>query len=378
MADHPIQDLLKQAFPTPNPVDWSVAAARELLGKDPFEVLAWETNDKIKFFPYYDQRNYSHIGYLKNFAFPPSANENTGAREWQCIPKISVLDNNYANTVALNHLANGAEGILFDVSTNNSIDIQVLLNQIDWPYCNVSFVATSDSKVVQDLVDYSKKQHYTLSSLSGAIYWKDFSNDRVDPFKTLSPLNKFQPLGIHILSSTPVKEISEALSKATMLLDRLTDQGIEKENVFNKISLSIPVDTDFFSTIAKLKACRMLWYQLAVSFDIKEYNSTNLHINARSESWIDESFQPHGNLIKSSVAALAAVLGGCDSLTIVPEDENNITMNRVARNVSNIIREESYLDKVADPVAGSYAVDCMVDQIAQAAWEHFQHSIERS
>ena len=72
------------------------------------------------------------------------------------------------------------------------------------------------------------------------------------------------------------------------------------------------------------------------------------------------------------------LLGGCDSLTVIAEDENNTTMNRVARNVSNIIREEALLDKVSDPLAGAYAIENMVDQIAEAAWMEFQHKMNQA
>jgi methylmalonyl-CoA mutase len=81
-------------------------------------------------------------------------------------------------------------------------------------------------------------------------------------------------------------------------------------------------------------------------------------------------------MIKSTTAAMASVLGGCDALTILPEDENNTTMNRIARNVSAILREESHLNKVADPLAGSYSMDTMVDAISKKAWTLFQSNMK--
>ena len=83
-------------------------------------------------------------------------------------------------------------------------------------------------------------------------------------------------------------------------------------------------------------------------------------------------------MISGTVAALAAVAGGCDSLTVVPEDENNATMARIARNVCNILREESHLTKVADPMAGAYAIEIIVNELAIAAWKDFQHNVKPS
>jgi methylmalonyl-CoA mutase len=74
---------------------------------------------------------------------------------------------------------------------------------------------------------------------------------------------------------------------------------------------------------------------------------------------------------------MAAVLGGCNSLTVCAED-NSSMMNRIARNISNVLREESYLDKVADATSGAYAIEKMVDEIAQASWLDFQQQIKKS
>jgi methylmalonyl-CoA mutase len=69
---------------------------------------------------------------------------------------------------------------------------------------------------------------------------------------------------------------------------------------------------------------------------------------------------------------MAAIAGGCDSITIEPEDATNETMNRMARNVSSILRDESHFSKVADPTAGSYYIDSLTEQLSEKAWSKFQ------
>jgi methylmalonyl-CoA mutase len=76
-------------------------------------------------------------------------------------------------------------------------------------------------------------------------------------------------------------------------------------------------------------------------------------------------------MLKATSAAMSAVLGGCDALTILPEDEDNSMMNRVSRNVSTILREESHLDKVSDAFAGAYILEDMVHAFAEEAWKEF-------
>ncbi|NBP68244.1 MAG: methylmalonyl-CoA mutase, partial [Cytophagia bacterium] len=99
-----------------------------------------------------------------------------------------------------------------------------------------------------------------------------------------------------------------------------------------------------------------------------------IHIHGRSEVWAKESFQPHGNMLKSTTAALATVVGGCDSLTVFAEDENSSMMQRIARNVSSILREESHINKVADATAGAYFVDSIVQQLINATMTRLHNS----
>jgi methylmalonyl-CoA mutase len=81
-------------------------------------------------------------------------------------------------------------------------------------------------------------------------------------------------------------------------------------------------------------------------------------------------------MIKSTTASMAAIIGGCDSLSVLPEDETVPLMSRIASNVSNILREESHFDKVADPLAGSYVIADLTDKLAQQAWLHFQNQMK--
>ena len=378
MADHSLHDLLRQSFPKSNKEDWSSAASKEILGKNAFEILTWKTKDEIKFFPYYDRQDSKNLGYLKNFEVPPSPNHHTGARAWQSLPKITVTDVEKANVIALSHLGNGADGLLFDLCKFNVVDVNVLLHKIDWPYCNVSFLVTPSTKIIPHLIVYAQKKKYNPTHLAGTLFWESTPQDAITSIQAFSSFNKFHSLGLYINPSSPVKEISEALTKAANLMEVLTDKGVEKEIAWRNISLSFAAGVDFFLEIAKLKALRFLWYQLAHAFEIRNYRHTNVQIHVRSESWINEKFQPHSNLLKNTSTALAAVMGGCDALTVAAEDENNNMMNRIARNVSNILREEAHMDKVSDPVAGSYAIENMVHKIAQAAWIDFQHNMKQS
>ncbi|HWA32821.1 MAG TPA: methylmalonyl-CoA mutase family protein, partial [Cyclobacteriaceae bacterium] len=102
--------------------------------------------------------------------------------------------------------------------------------------------------------------------------------------------------------------------------------------------------------------------------------ASNLFIHAASLPWKATQFEPHENMIKGTSAAMASILGGCDALTIDAEDNTQPMQLRVARNVSNILREDSFFSKVADPVAGSYYIEDLTRQISEGAWKSVQQS----
>jgi methylmalonyl-CoA mutase len=141
--------------------------------------------------------------------------------------------------------------------------------------------------------------------------------------------------------------------------------------VFRRIAFSLAIDATLIESIAKLKALRLLWYQVARAYGHDDYNMESLHIHARSEKANDGSYGPHENMLKGTFAAIAAITGGCDSLTIEADTQPPL-MSRQARNISSILREESFLDQVSDPVAGAYAVESITNGIAKKAWEIFQ------
>jgi methylmalonyl-CoA mutase len=257
------------------------------------------------------------------------------------------------------------------------VNVEILLNDIDWRYCNISFmVNASAKKIVSVLGDYWHQHSLDPAAIEGSIFWDgipQLDSMELDPF--LHQM-EFHTLGIVVSDATPVQEIATALAQATVIMDRLTDLGLNKAVVLSHISFSMRLETDFFIAIAKLKALRMLWFQLASAFEIRDVDPAALEIHGWVAPWKQETMEPHSNLLKGTTAALAAVLGGCNGITVSPEDENNTLMTRIARNVSVLFQDEAHLGMVADPLAGAYALDVLVDRTAAAAWQMFQQMMK--
>ena len=369
-----LHELLNQSFPKSNRESWAQKASQELQGGDPLHALRWSTVDAGEFLPYYDSVSKGSLDYLNKFHFTPAPGSNP--RTWELLPKITVNDFVKANTLALSYLGSGANGIFFDLCGTASLELDTLLEGIEWPYCSISFRASSEATICADLAAYVKKKKYDPAALHGNIFWESIAHQVSGVMTHLSPFSSFQSSGIHVRTSSPSEEISQALWEATITLDTLINLGTPIEEALRNISLSLAADTDFFVTMAKFRTMRILWYQVAQAYGVKSFLPSDLHIHVRAERWINPSFQPHSNILKGTTAAMAAVLGGCNSLTLEAEDESSAMMNRIAANVTHILKEESHLTKVADPMAGSYALDVLVDQMTQIVWNAFNEKIE--
>ncbi|MEO7989090.1 MAG: methylmalonyl-CoA mutase family protein [Chryseolinea sp.] len=376
MSDKSIHELIKLSFPSANKESWQAAATLEIDGKNPTDALAWSEHE-LAFLAYYDKLDIPAHSKQNNFQLSPSIDQYSGPRAWVNMPSIIVASEKEANANALSQLAAGADGILFDIRTNTKPNLDLLLNQIDWPYCSISFRANSNNSISESLSKYILEKKYDSSALSGTLFWDDDVEKNNLSGLDLLQLEKFLSCGLMVNPSTPVKEISEALTKGVRLLDRLIEIGIDASIAIQQIAFSLPISTNFFIEIAKLKALRMLWFQIAQAYGQEGYRPSYLHIHIRSEVWTNSAYQPNANMLKSTTASLAAALGGCNSLTVYAEDDNS-TMNRIARNISNVLREESYIDKVADAISGAYAIEKMIDEIAQASWLEFQQQIKQS
>ena len=362
--------LLKENFPKTNNVNWKQTASQEIGGKDPYVELRWKSSDSLDLLPYYDAEHTAGLHYLEKFNITADKNSFLGARQWFNTPLVTVTDEIAANKISLNHLSNGADGIIFNLGERKGLNLDRLLQNIEWPYCTLSFEVTEENFFEKTLSDFVGKNYTDRSTLAGSLFWDKFPNS-IDPNLFREFGKKFKPLGLKLTSSTPANEISQALYQSVKYFEANASQT-SSDVFFSAINFSIPCSINFLETIAKLKALRMLWFQVARAYGFKEYMPSDLQIHARSEAWIQTEFQPHGNMISATSASIAAIAGGCNSLTVFPEDEKNEMMTRVARNVSNILREESHLSKVADPLAGAYVVENLQHELAAKAWSMFQ------
>jgi methylmalonyl-CoA mutase len=291
-----------------------------------------------------------------------------GARAWVNMPLISGATDRQANQTARTWLNSGADGILIDLTENASPEI--LLEGIELPHCSICFLAdTVQEDFFQRFAAFAYAKNYDPASITGALFWNILPPHAETLIDLFTGWKQFRAFGfLDNEEKKPDERIASLLAKAVMQLgSRPQKNAID---MLRSMAFSVPIGTDFFTEIATLKALRRLWYQVVSAYARR----TNIpaFIHGLSHTWKNDHYLPHGHLLKSTTAAMSAVLGGCDALTLLAETPANPTMERLARNISSLLREESYLAEVADPTAGSYYLERLADDIARSAWTKFQ------
>lgn len=355
---------VKHFFSSRTLQNWEIAAIKELEGTGSIEKLTFEKAG-LKIKPYYtaEDATSSQLPPLQSSMAPYTA-----ARHWVNMPKVLVEDEKEANALALFHLQNGADGIYFDLD-GSSADPEVLLDKIELPYCSVSFLATSlNAPFLASFHDYAAKK-FDKDQINGNIFWSE--NPDYDLVKKFKGWNSFQSTGITVASQPKADdEIAHALNNAIGEIEKLLASSLSVEQAFGQVAFSVSIGSDFFLEAIKLRVLRVLWSSIANAYHIQLNKPVFIH--AVSPAWVNPAFQPHGNLIKETYSAFSSILGGCNGLTLDTEVQNHPMMSRVARNTSSVLREESFLSQVADPLAGSYFVESASQQLAEKAWGKFQ------
>ncbi|MGJ5893665.1 methylmalonyl-CoA mutase [Streptomyces sp. V2] len=179
-------------------------------------------------------------------------------------------------------------------------------------------------------------------------------------------------LPYHEAGGSAAQELACSLATAVAYLRDLTNSGLTVVQACAQLEFRYAATADQFLTIAKLRAARRLWSRVT---DVCGAPSPQLQhvvtspvMMARRDPWV--------NMLRTTVAALAAGTGGADAVTVLPFDEPlglpDAFARRIARNTSTILIEESHLSRVIDPAGGSWYVERLTDELAHAAWEFFQ------
>jgi methylmalonyl-CoA mutase len=175
--------------------------------------------------------------------------------------------------------------------------------------------------------------------------------------------------------ATAVQELAVVLATSVAYLRAMEQRGISPEVVGRRIRFVTSAGRDVFMETAKLRALRVLWARVAEACGIGN-DAAVVPIHAVTSPRCLTVRDPWVNILRGTAATYAAVAGGADVVTVLPFDsaagQSEELARRLAVNTCNILREESHIDHVRDPAAGSYLVEKLTSDLCAAAWEGFQ------
>lgn len=278
-----------------------------------------------------------------------------GHRSWVNYQTIEVDSASSANRKALEVLQQGADGLIFRCSERPQLT--VLLKDILMPHCALTFQWRGEVDLFtfhQELSDYINWQGYAPSTLKGFVSGQRFTN--------LIPLRSYVA---EVKNDLP-SPLALALTLAQVVDDMDRTEGLHPKDCFHHLQMHLTLTHDYFFEIARLRAIRAVVTRLAQAYELN-LSPGEVQIFCQIGPWEEALGDPNGHMLQATSQAMSAVLGGADGIHVHPFytafPNKPLMAERLARNISGIITEESHLDKVLDPAEGAYYLEHMTHQL---------------
>ncbi|WP_313234175.1 methylmalonyl-CoA mutase [Delftia acidovorans] len=421
--DHPTAQN-GQEFATADLQKWAQAAAKAAPGGD-IQALHWTTPDGIDVKPLYtaaDTANLPHTDSLPGFEpyiRGPQATMYAG-RPWTIRQYAGFSTAEESNAFYRKALAAGGQGVsvAFDLATHRGYDsdhprvtgdvgkagvaidsvedMKVLFDQI--PLDKISVSMTMNGAVLPVLAGYvvaAEEQGVAQDQLSGTIQndiLKEFMvrNTYIYPpqpsmriigdiieytSRNMPKFNSISISGYHMqeAGANQALELAFTLADGKEYVKTATSKGMDVDDFAGRLSFFWAIGMNFYLEIAKMRAARLLWCRIMKGFGAKKAKSLMLRTHCQTSGWSLTEQDPYNNVVRTTIEAMAAVFGGTQSLHTNSFDEAIALPTefsaRIARNTQLIIQEETHITNVIDPWAGSYMMEKLTQDMADAAWK---------
>jgi len=403
----------------PTRSDWQAAASKEVKGKD----IVWHTPEGIEVRPLYTGEDVEGIDPgLPGFApytRGPYASMYTG-RPWTVRQYAGFSTAEDSNAFYRRNLAAGQKGlsVAFDLATHRGYDsdhprvtgdvgkagvaidtlddMKILFDGI--PLDTMSVSMTMNGAVLPVMAFYivaAEEQGVAQEQLSGTIQndiLKEFAvrNTYIYPpapsmrivadiiaytSEHMPRFNSISISGYHMLEAgaTAVQELAYTLADGMEYVRAARAKGLDVDAFAPRLSFFFGIGMNFFMEIAKLRAARTLWHRIMEGFGAKNPKSLMLRTHCQTSGVSLTEQDPYNNIVRTTIEAMAAVLGGTQSLHTNSFDEAIALPTdfsaRIARNTQLILAEESGITHVADPLGGSYFIESLTKELADKAWD---------
>lgn len=285
------------------------------------------------------------------------------------------------------------------VAIDSVEDMKILFNEI--PLDKISVSMTMNGAVLPILAFYivaAEEQGVSQEQLSGTIQndiLKEFMvrNTYIYPptpsMKIIADIfeytsqyiprfNSISISGYHMqeAGATPVLEMAYTLADGYEYVKTGLEAGLKVDDFAPRLSFFWAIGMNFPQEIAKMRAARMLWAKLMQEFEPQNKKSLMLRTHCQTSGWSLTEQEPYNNIGRTAIEALAAALGGTQSLHTNALDEAIALPTdfsaRIARNTQIILQEETQICRTADPFGGSFMIESLTNEMANQAWEYIQ------
>jgi methylmalonyl-CoA mutase len=402
---------------------WRETARAELKGADPLEALTRTTVDGLRIKPLYTDADLQHADHLGTVPGVPPYLRGPRAtmyanRPWTIRQYAGFSTAEESNAFYRKALAAGQTGlsVAFDLATHRGYDsdhprvvgdvgkagvaidsvedMKILFDGI--PLDRISVSMTMNGAVLPVLASYivaAEEQGVPAAKLSGTIQndiLKEFMvrNTYIYPpgpsmriiadiiaftAQQMPRFNSISISGYHMqeAGATAVQELAYTLADGLEYVKLALSRGLPIDDFAGRLSFFFAIGMDFFTEIAKLRAARLLWAELIRPFEPKKAESLALRTHCQTSGVSLTEQDPYNNVVRTAFEAMAAVLGGTQSLHTNAFDEALALPTpfsaRIARNTQLILAEETGVTRTVDPLAGSYYVESLTADLARQA-----------
>ena len=389
-------------FPPVSTEAWEEKITEDLKGADYEKRLVWKTHEGIKVQPYYRSEHLEDIPHMH--VFPGEAPYVRGAvakgNDWAVRQDFEETDPEKVNALALQAVAKGADAVGFNIAglTGKENLAKMLrgldpektafhfLHGEDYPGLFVYLSEILDKKLLKGSVDFDPFGYYLLygkyplgkeQDLEVAKTLLNGSREFASDFYVINVNGTY----LNHAGASAVQEMAFALSQGNEYLAQLTDMGLTVDEIAPRMQFSFSIGSNYFLEIAKLRAVRMLWSKIVEQYKPSRAETGRMVIHAVTSEWNKSIYDAYVNMLRTTTEAMAASIGGANSLTVNPFDSTfkkpDEFSYRMARNQQIILKHEAYFSKVADPAAGSYYVEKLTDSLARVAFDLFLETENR-
>ncbi|MES2509329.1 MAG: methylmalonyl-CoA mutase [Pseudomonadota bacterium] len=403
---------------------WAKSAAKSAPGGD-VNALNWQTPDGISVKPLYTAEDIKDLPYTNTlpgfepFIRGPQATM-YAVRPWTIRQYAGFSTAEESNAFYRKALAAGGQGVsvAFDLATHRGYDsdhprvtgdvgkagvaidsvedMKILFDQI--PLDKVSVSMTMNGAVLPVLAGYvvaAEEQGVAQDQLSGTIQndiLKEFMvrNTYIYPpepsiriigdiieytAKNMPKFNSISISGYHMqeAGANQALELAFTLADGKEYVKTAMAKGLDVDGFAGRLSFFWAIGMNFYLEVAKMRAARLLWCRIMKGFDAKSPKSLMLRTHCQTSGWSLTEQDPYNNVVRTTIEAMAAVFGGTQSLHTNALDEAIALptefSSRIARNTQLIIQEETHITSVIDPWAGSYMMEKLTQDMADAAWK---------